>query len=154
MGKLGWFNWVGVLCWLELTCPAVCACFFKIRSGVSSKTLSHICGKLNLPILLFNVGVFTLINIDRIFLATPCSSLPIIWKLCWVVGWSVLLLWWCIGEGSLRCSLNLSPKVLEVSPMYSSLQVWLLHWNQYMAPFCWPWGLCPWGKPVGFWWCF
>ena len=21
LGKLGWFNWVGVLCWLELACP-------------------------------------------------------------------------------------------------------------------------------------
>ena len=29
----------------------------------------------------------------------------------------------CIGEGSFRCSLNLSPKVLEVSPVYSSLNV-------------------------------
>ena len=45
----------------------------------------------------------------------------------------MLLLWWCIGEGSLRCSLNLSLKVLEVSPMYSSLQVRSLHWKQYMA---------------------
>ena len=32
------------------------------------------------------------------------------------------------------CSLNLSPKVLEVSLMYSSLQVRSPHWNQYMAP--------------------
>ena len=37
-------------------------------------------------------------------------------------------------EGSLRCSLNLSPKVLEVSPMYSSLQVRSPHWNKYMSP--------------------
>ena len=36
-------------------------------------TLSHICGKLNLPIFLFNVGMFTLIKIDSlIFLAKPC----------------------------------------------------------------------------------
>ena len=61
-------------------------------------------------------------------------SLPIIWKLSWLVGWPVLLLWWCIGEGPLRCSLNLSTNVLEVPPMYSSLQVRSLHWNQYNAP--------------------
>ena len=30
---------------------------------IGDKTLSHICGKLNLPIFLFNVGLFTLINI-------------------------------------------------------------------------------------------
>ena len=34
-------------------------------------------GKLNLPIFLFKVGLFTLINIDSlIFLAKPCPSLP------------------------------------------------------------------------------
>ena len=32
------------------------------------------------------------------------------------------------GWGFLRCSLNLSPKVLEVSPMYSSLHVSSPHW--------------------------
>ena len=37
-------------------------------------------------------------------------------------------------EGSLRCSLNLSQKVLQVSPMYSSSQVRSPHWNQYMVP--------------------
>ena len=38
------------------------------------------------------------------------------------------------GEESFRCSLNLSPKVLEIYPMYSSSQVRSPHWNQYMAP--------------------
>ena len=38
------------------------------------------------------------------------------------MGWLVWLLWWWMGEGSFRCSLYLSPKVLEVSPMYSSSQ--------------------------------
>ena len=37
-----------------------------------------------------------------IFLAKLCPSLPIIWKLCWVVEWPVLSLWWCIEEGSWR----------------------------------------------------
>ena len=39
-----------------------------------------------------------------------------------------------MGEGSFRCSLYLSPKVLEVSPIYSSSQPRLPHWYQYMAP--------------------
>ena len=102
-----------------------------------SKTLSHMWGKLNFPIFLFNVGLLTHINMDSLmFLAKPCPCLPIIWKLFWLVGWPVpvWLLWWWMGEGSFRCSLNLSAKVLEISHMYSSSQVRSPHWNQYMAP--------------------
>ena len=33
-----------------------------------------------------------------------------------------MLLWSYMGEGDFRCSLNLSPNVLEDSPMYSSSQ--------------------------------
>ena len=36
---------------------------FNLRLGVLIKTLSHIWGKLNLPTLLFKVGLLTLINI-------------------------------------------------------------------------------------------
>ena len=80
VGMLGWFKWVRVLGWLELACPTACTCLFKVRPGVLSNTLSHIWGKLNLPIFLFNVELFTLINIDSlIFLAKPCPSMPIIW---------------------------------------------------------------------------
>ena len=39
-----------------------------------------------------------------------------------------------MGEGSFRCSLYLSPKVLEVSPMYSLSQPRSPHCYQYMAP--------------------
>ena len=73
VGMLGWFKWVWVLGWLELAFPTACSCLYKVRPGVLSKTLSHIWGKLNLPINLFNAGLFTLINIDSlIFLAKPC----------------------------------------------------------------------------------
>ena len=34
---------------LELTWPTACTCLFKLRPGVLSKTLSHMWGKLNLP---------------------------------------------------------------------------------------------------------
>ena len=71
-GKLGWFKWMRVLGSLELAHPTACTCLFKLRPGVLSRALSHICGKLNLPIFLFNVGLFTLIHIDAlIFLAKP-----------------------------------------------------------------------------------
>ena len=127
----------GVLQLLELTCPTVCACLFKLRPGVLSKILSHMWGKLNLFMFLFNVGLLTLMNMDSlIFLAKLCPSLPIIWKLLWLVGWPVWLMCWQMGEGSIsiRCSLYLSPKVLEVSPMYSSSQERSPRWNQYMVP--------------------
>ena len=58
LGMLGWVN----MGQLELTCPTACACLFKVRPGVFSKTLFHMWGKLNLPILLFNVGLLTLIK--------------------------------------------------------------------------------------------
>ena len=120
---------------LELTCPTVCTCLFKLRPGVLSKTLSHMWGKLNLPMFLFNVGWLTIMNMDSlIFLAKLCLSLLIIWKLIWLVGWLVWLLCWWMGERSFRCSLYLSPKFLEISPMYSSSQERSPHWNQYMAP--------------------
>ena len=112
---------IGALELLELTCPNVWTCLFNLKPGVLSKTLSHIWGKLNLPMFLFNVRLLTLMNIHSlILLAKLCCSLPIIWKLLWLVGWPVWLLCWWMGEGSFRCSLYLSPKVLEVSPLYSS----------------------------------
>ena len=48
--------------------------------------------------------------------------------------WPVCRLCACIREGSLRCSLYHSPRVLEVSPIYSSPQSMIPHWLQYMTP--------------------
>ena len=45
-------------------------------------------------------------------------------------GVASVQLWLHIGEDSFRFSLNLSAKVLEVSPMYSSSQARSPHWNQ------------------------
>ena len=74
-GKLGWAKW-GML---ELACLMACTCHFKVTPGVLSKTLSHMWEKLNLPIILFDTGLLTLIKIDSLmFLAKPCLSLPII----------------------------------------------------------------------------
>ena len=66
-----------MLGWLELACSTIGACLFKVGTGVLSETLSHMWGKLNLPIFLFKVGLLTLITMDSlIFLAKPCPSLP------------------------------------------------------------------------------
>ena len=91
---------------LELTCPTMCTCLFNLRPGVLSKTLSHMWDKLNLPIFLLSVGLITLMNMNSlIFLAKLCPSLPIIWKLLWLVGWTVWLPCWWMSEGSFRYSL-------------------------------------------------
>ena len=66
---------------------------FNLRPGVLIKTLSHIWGKLNLPTLLFRVGLLTLIKMDSlIYLDKWCPYLPIILKLLWLMGWLVWLL--------------------------------------------------------------
>ena len=49
--------------------------FFKLRPLVLSKTLSHICGKLNLHILLFKVGLLTVIEMDSLIFLAKCSYL-------------------------------------------------------------------------------
>ena len=109
---------------------------------------------LNLPTLLFNVGLLTLIKMDSfILLAKLCPSFLIIWKLLWLVGWPVWLLWWWMGEGAFRYSLYLSPKVLEGSPIYSLSQPSSPHWYQYMAPLWLTIGSLSLGRPGGFWWC-
>ena len=141
--------------WLGLACMTTWACLFQVRPGVLSKTLSPMWVKLNLPIFLFKMGLFTLINIDSlIFLAKLCPSLPIIWKFCWVVGWPMLLLWVMYGGRILLVFFEYFSKGPVGSPMYSSLQVRLPPGTSICPQFCWPWGLCPWGRPVGFWWCY
>ena len=62
------------------------------------------------------------------------SSLANILKSSIDTVWPEMLIWSCIGEGSFRCSLNLSPKFLADSPIYSSSQSTLLHLNLYMTP--------------------
>ena len=48
---------------------------FNLSPGVLIKTLSHVWGKLNLPTLLFRVGLLTLINMDSlIYLDKLCHS--------------------------------------------------------------------------------
>ena len=73
----------------------------------------------------------SLISLERF-----CSSLPTMLKFSSKVIWPVVLPWSWIGEGAFRCSLNLSPNVLDVSPMYSSSHSHsnLSHLNQKIIP--------------------
>ena len=67
VGMLGWFKWLGMLGWLELASLTAVVCLFKVRSGVLSRTLSHMWSKLNLPLFVFKVGLLTLINMDSLY---------------------------------------------------------------------------------------
>ena len=107
--------------------------YFSLSSMLLIRTSSHMWGRWYLPMFLFRNGLLTLMNIDSLIsLERFCSSLPTMLKLSSVVVWPVVLLWSWIGEGVFRCSLNLSPNVLAVSPMYSSSHSNLSLWNRYI----------------------
>ena len=50
-----------------------------------------------------------------------------------VTVWPLVLQWSCIGKTTFRCSLKLSPNILEEPPMYSSLQSTLPLLNLYIT---------------------
>ena len=80
-------------------------------------------------------GLLTLMyKVSLIVLMRFWSSLPTILKFSVVTLWPVMLQWSNIGDGALRCSLNLSPKVLGDYPMYSSSHSTLSHLYLYMTP--------------------
>ena len=104
--------------------------YFSFSSLLLLRTSSHIWGRWYLPMFLFRDGPLTLMYMDSLIsLKRLCSSLPTTLKLSSVVVWPEVLLWSCMGEGAFRCSLNLSPNVLDVSPMYSSSHSNLSHLN-------------------------
>ena len=104
--------------------------YFNFSSEVLSRTSSHMWGRWYLPMFLLRDGLLTLIyNASLIVLLRFWSSLPTILKLSILTWWPLMLLWSKIGEGAFWCSLNLSAKVLEDSPMYSSSQSTLPHLN-------------------------
>ena len=66
-------------------------CYFVFSSGMDCNRLSHRCGRLYFPMFLFNVGLFTLMNMASFTaLAILWSSLPIILKFSTDVMWPVL----------------------------------------------------------------
>ena len=130
----------GVIAWWQMEWPLqsdledVIAigskCYFSFSSEVLNRTSSHMWGRWYLPMFLLRDGLLTLIyNASLIVLLRFWSSLPTILKLSIVTWWPLMLLWSKIGEGAFWCSLNLSAKVLEDSPMYSSSQSTLPHLN-------------------------
>ena len=106
--------------------------YFILCSEMLNRTSSHMWGRWCLPIFLFRDVLLTLMYIDSFM--KFWSSLPTVLKFSSVVVWPVVLKWSYIGEGAFGCSLNLSPNVLEDSPMYSSSHSTLSHLYLYMMP--------------------
>ena len=106
-----------------------------------ARTSSHACGRWYLPTFLFRDGSLTLMYMaSLIALIWFKSSLPTILKLLMETLWPLMLPWSYMGQGGFRWSLNLSPNVLEDSPMYSSSQSTLSQWYLYMTPLCFSMG--------------
>ena len=109
--------------------------YFSCNSGDLASTSSRICGSWNLQMFLLRDGSLTLMNIASLmFLAILLSYLPTMLKLSRDTSWPVVLWWSMMGDGALICSLNLSPKVLPDSPMYTSSQPSLPHQYLYITP--------------------
>ena len=124
-------GWSGGRCYCHVADGiATGSSYFNLSSEVLYRTSSHMWGRLYLPIFLFRDGLLTLIyRASLMALMRFCSSLPTILKFSKETWWPVVLKWSKTGEGALRCSLNLSPNVLDDSPMYSSSHSTLLHLN-------------------------
>ena len=138
---------------LELTCPTVCTCLFKLRPGVLSKTLSHIYGKLNLHMFLFNVGLFTLINVDSLIFLAKFYPPSLLFGSCYD-GWGGLCGYcvdeWVRGPSGALCIFHQRSWRFPLcihhhkNGHHIGTNIWL--------HFGWPYGLCPWGRLVSFWW--
>ena len=110
-------------------------CYLMCSEGVSFSTWSQTCGIWNFPKFLFNDGSLTLMYMASLmFLVSICASLSTMVKYSGLTGCPVVEVCMCMGEGVLRCSLYLSPRVLPDSPMYCSVQLVLGHLYLYMTP--------------------
>ena len=120
--------------------------YLSLSDGVSWKKSSQMCGSLYFPKFLLTEGSLTCMYISSfMFLVTPCVYLSTMVKHSGLTGYPVKWLWWCIGDGVLRYSLSLSPKVLPDSPRYS---LWIVHvWaykSIYNITFFQDYCPCPW----------
>ena len=111
----------------------------EFSSWVVKRSLSHMCGRLSFPMFLLRVGLFILMQMDSFMVL---ASLPTMFKSSTAVMWHVLFWWSYMVDGFFKCSLNLSPKVLANSPMYSASYSTLLHLYWYITQFL-VWCFCP-----------
>ena len=74
----------------------------------------------------------------QVVLVVVCDSLPTMENVSSLVWWSEVLAWLYMGEGALRYSLNLSPKVCtHHTPAYHTCICILLHFCGWCYPCLW-----------------
>ena len=99
------------------------------RVSDARRRWSHMWGSWYLPRFLLRVGSCTQMNMASLMVLEWLLT-----SLCTMLNWlgsmgcPVVVLWWCMGEGTLKCSFTLSPKVLPDSPMYALGQFMWGHW--------------------------
>ena len=121
------YSCYGLRCCDLYSCYGLCCAFpcgmATLIPGVLNRTLSHIWLNWNLPIFLFRVRLFILMKMDSSINPVKSGpSIPMMLKLSWVVWCPASWMCSCIGHGPLRWSQYLSPRVLDVSSIYSSPQ--------------------------------
>ena len=102
-------------------------CLFKVRPLVLSKTLSQMWDRVNFTYVIVKCGIVNP-NVNGFLDVVPLP--PYYLEVVMVSRVACLAAVMMNGRGGFRCSLYLSPKVLEVSPMYSSSHVRSPHWYQ------------------------
>ena len=152
------YNHCRVVVWWQMLLPVADG---KATRSITSilvlrclnRTSSQTCGRWYLPTFLLRDGSLTLMyRASFIVLIWFKFSLPTILKLLMVTLWPLMLLWSYMGEGDFRCSLNLFPKILEVSPIYSSshppYHIDICRWLHFASGL----DLCLWEPSGGSWW--
>ena len=124
---------------IDWACPlvdALCSCPLEeliLRLRVPNRTPSHIWWRLHPPIFPSSVGLLT--QMQTPLLSWPGHDPPSLWCQSSKV-WHHVQSGCCaqMGDGSPRCSLHLSPRVLDASPMHSPLHMSSQHWCTQMTP--------------------
>ena len=119
-------------------CGVVAKGYLRRRDGVSCKTSSQMWDGWYFSRLMLRDELLTWMNIASLMvLVTLCDSLPTMEKQSTLIGCPVDWQCWQMGEGALKCSLSLSPKVLPDSLMYSSSPPVWVHAKWYIMPLLW-----------------
>ena len=115
---------------VALSGEVVVLSYLSHSDELSWSTSSHRWGSWYLPRFLLRDGSLAQMYIASLMvLLMPCHSLPTMVKNSKSMGCPVVWLWWCIGDGALRCFFKLSQNDLPVYPIYSSRQVLCGHLN-------------------------
>ena len=109
--------------------------YFRWREEELKRTSLHMSDNWNLPMFPLRHGSLTLMYMaSMMVLVMFWASLPTMEELSTLVWWPVIFAWPQMGKGAMRCSLSLSPKILEDSPMHSSSHSNLSHLYLQITP--------------------